>query len=234
MITDLELMAFIDGELDPLRAEEVARAIAANPALARRAARLGAVGDILVRAFAAETSSPPAPALTAALTRPRRASARQAWPAAAAMAAGLAGVVFGMALPDAPGAASARVALADGLTPGPVLAAALDEAPSESARVAGVWRVTLRTSLRAEDGRLCRAFDATGQGSTVAGAACLEPQGWRLVALAPGPKAADGFTLADGGEPPPVAAALDALGAQTPLSAEAEAALIAARWRERS
>ncbi len=100
---DPRLSAWVLGELPPAEAEEVARAVAADPALRVLAAELRSTGDFLTGALAASTLRPEQRAAVREAGRapaadiirfPARKKPRRAWPAFAAAAAVLAAGLF--------------------------------------------------------------------------------------------------------------------------------------------
>jgi hypothetical protein len=177
-LTREEIAAFVDGELDPARRDEVAAAVAAEPALAEQVRAHRALRRRLSAHFAPILDAPLPERLTAPLHRPRAtvvdlATARDrreqrkgrplrwSWIAAPALAASLALAVL---LP--------RGADED-LANGP-LATALERQLVAAQPKDAPHRILL--SFRDEGGAYCRAF----VGEDLSGIACRERQGWRL------------------------------------------------------
>jgi hypothetical protein len=171
-VTREELAAFADGELDAVRAAEVAAAVLADPVLradldAHRALRAQLGGHF------APILDAPVPDRLTALLRPEEqtvisfAAARErriprwSWIVAPALAASLALAVF---LPRGPGDGYAGGALAETLD-GQLVASQAADAPT---------RVLL--SFRNEAGAYCRAFANQAQ----SGIACRDDEGWLL------------------------------------------------------
>lgn len=222
-IDDATLMAFADGELPEPRAAEVGAAVAADPALAARVERFRVVRGRLAGAL--DDLAPPADILARAAQAEagRAAAGPRAW--LPAMAAGVAGLVVGAA---AISALQPAGPLGPGQTARGVLRAALDDAPSGTAR-RGVEPLY---SVVAADGRACRAFRSAEGARGYEGVACREGATWRVLALAEASPRASGYGQASGDEPAAIAAALDDLRPGPPLSSDEETARIRAGWRE--
>ncbi|WP_287977271.1 anti-sigma factor [Sphingomonas sp.] len=177
-IDDSLLMAYADGELDPIAAKRVEQAMANDPALERRVADHRALRDRMARAFSPIAEEPVPDRLAALLTNtvvalpPRRPRVSLWWPAGA-VAAGLA-LALGLAAPwrQSPGSADHA---------GGALGEALD---TRLAAMDGDPRVLV--SFRNQQGAYCRVF----AGSARDGIACRDGEGWRLVRTTPGSHAA--------------------------------------------
>ncbi|WP_203310847.1 anti-sigma factor family protein [Sphingomonas beigongshangi] len=177
-IDDSLLMAYADGELDPIAAKRVEQAMANDPALERRVADHRALRDRMARAFSPIAEEPVPDRLAALLTNtvvvlpPRRPRVSPWWPAGA-VAAGLA-LSLGLAAPwrQSPGSADHA---------GGALGEALD---TRLAAMDGDPRVLV--SFRNQQGAYCRVF----AGSARDGIACRDGEGWRLVRTTPGSHAA--------------------------------------------
>jgi len=224
---DAMLMAYADGELDPLSAKRVERAIAADPALAETVAAHRALRARIGSAFAATTEEPVPERLTALLTpavvpiRPRAAPARRRWMEAAAIAATLVlGVAVGRNWQDAPIAIRHGTLAASGS-----LARALDE---QRAGAGGETRIL--ASFRTGTGDYCRVFS----GTAIDGIACRDPAGWTLRrAQAAGQEAGTEYRQAGSADAALMAAAQDMM-AGDPLDAAAEDRARASGWRQDS
>ena len=152
---------------------------------------------------------------------------RWVWPAAGALAAGLAAfLVFGRP-PQA-------VAPLDGLEATPAFQLAMHELPSASQKLLdGGTTVSPRLTFVAGDGRYCREFSVTAPQATQVGIACRRGTTWRIEALAKGDAAApvDGQLQTAGSDDN---AALDAtykqLAGSDPIDGESEKRLIANSW----
>lgn len=224
------LMAFVDGELDPLTAKGVERAIAANPALAEQVAAQRALRTRLSAAFAPIAEEPVPDALAARLRdnvvtlarpAPRRVVSR--WREAAALAACLTlGVLLGQNWRGAGGPVAARDG---GLYASGPLAAALD---TQLAATQGSAPVRMLASFRATSGEYCRVF----AGSVTDGIACRDPRGWALrqTRSAPAAGGQGDYRQAGSSDPALLAAAQDMM-AGDPLDAAGEARAKAAGWR---
>jgi anti-sigma factor RsiW len=90
-ITDEELNAFVDGELDDERARRVAGRVSASPALSDRVALLRQDKDLLARVYGPLAERPVPPRLLRAIDRSRDERRRRQWGllGAAAVAAGI-------------------------------------------------------------------------------------------------------------------------------------------------
>jgi hypothetical protein len=232
MISDEELMAFVDGELDAAEHARVAAAIDTDPALAARVSaqrqlheRLRAHFDpVLTEALPDELSELAAPRAV----RPARRTWR--WQEWSAMAATLVlGVLLGpfvlrssQPLPFM-SAGGRVVAISE-------LETALMRQASGSTPPGG-GRTAIGMSFRSADGAYCRTF-AMNPGP--AGLACREWGEWVVEVLARNPRArqgADAYRQAGTAFPPAVRTAVEARIAGEPLSAEEEAAQAARGWR---
>ncbi|HEX7849950.1 MAG TPA: anti-sigma factor [Sphingomonas sp.] len=221
------LMAYADGELGPLDAKRVERAIAADPALAAEVERHRALRDRIAGSFAPIADEPVPDRLAALLQSnvvplplpaPRPILTR--WREASALAACLVlGLVIGVGVPrDGPVAARS-----DGLYAAGPLARALD---TQAGAADGAVRVAV--SFRDRKGAYCRVF-----GSAAAdGIACRDANGWALRRTQQGaaPRSAGGYAQAGSIDPELMAAAQDMMAGE-PLDAAAEKAARDAGWR---
>ena len=219
------LMAYADGELDPLNAKRVERAIAGDPALAREVERHRALRQRISDSFApiADEQVPDRLAallksnvvdLPAAKTRPilRR------WREAAALAACLVlGLLVGMGMPHGPVSAGAGGLYASGS-----LAAALDH---QAGGADGAVKVAV--SFRDKQGSYCRVFSS----SAADGIACRDASGWALRRTQQGSPTQHGDYAQAGSPDPDLMAAAQDMMAGEPLDAKAEAAARGASWR---
>ena len=174
---DEMLMAYADGELDPLSVKRVERAMAADADVARAVAAHRALRAKVGAAFAPVADAPVPGALAALLTTnvvpmPQRVAVAptRRWLNGLAIAATLiAGVALGTQWPMT---AAGPVAIADGrmVAAGP-LAAALD---TQLASAAGDTRIV--ASFRSEGGSYCRVFE----GAALGGIACRDRGAWQL------------------------------------------------------
>lgn len=219
--SDIQLMAYADGELPTDEAAALTEALTADPALATRIEHFAASRRALKRAFALPAATPLSPALQkrlapeAATPMPRRHRARWPLALAASLVLGLGAVIGHQLTRPAPDA----------------LSLALETMPSgEISRSAGGEIVALST-LAAEDGSLCREYERSNAKGSQRGLACREPQGrWReraLPAVAATPPDSGSYQLASG-EPVDAAIALKARR----LSPEEERQLLRQGWRD--
>jgi len=190
-VTDVELMAYVDGELDAARCESLRQEIAASADLSRRVAEQEALRDRLSRAFDPVLDEPVPSRLADLASHARvgdfRRAARQrplrnVWLSGLALAAGIVlGIALGPALlqlaserPDivASGAdVAADGALADALS----RRLASEQSASDPIR--------LGVSFLATSGEYCRTFISRRGDGALAGMACREGAAWRIDAL---------------------------------------------------
>lgn len=221
-----QLMAYADGELGPIEAKRVERAIAAEPALAAEVERHRALRARIAGSFA-PVADEAVPDRLAALLQgnvvPLPAPAprpRTWWREAAALAACLVlGLLIGIGVPRG-GPVTAR---GDGLYAAGSLAAALDRQMSGGKD----GEVRIAVSFRASDGAYCRVFGT----AATDGIACRDAYGWALRRTQQG-SAAGGPAYAQAGSADPglMAAAQDMMAGE-PLDAAGEQAARDKGWR---
>ncbi|MGU3392240.1 anti-sigma factor family protein [Sphingomonas sp. M1A8_2b] len=232
---DAMLMAYVDGELDPLAARRVERAIAADPALARVVASHRALGARVAAAYPlenapatdplaaliraqTETVVPFAPPVAApgAVSRP---SIRTRWMQVAAMAACLAlGVGFGTQWQTSgPVEARGHALVASG-----ALARALD---TQLASTTGDTRLLL--SFRNGGGAYCRVFAAPA----LDGIACRDSDAWTLTRTRIGAAPATGDYRQAGSADAALMAEAQDMAAGDPLTRDQEAAAAKTHWK---
>lgn len=178
-ISENQLAAFADGELEGAERERVARAVAADPLLMAKAEQHRQLRQQLSSHFAQVLDQPLPETLTSALQpadnvvdmagpRARLGKARSipvwGWAAGSALAASLVLAVF------LPRAGDGQVGYA-----GSTLASALDNQLVATQTAAAETRILL--SFRDAGGEYCRAFASTD----ASGIACRDNSGWRLV-----------------------------------------------------
>lgn len=240
------LMAYVDGELDPVRAAEVEQAMQASPGLAAEVERARTLRMRLRGAHAAVLDEAPprhlldlvnlvdlvepdrvvrttaAPVAMATGSRHARRGRRGRWPQFAAMAASLAlGVLVAPWLQRGDGAALLQVE-ENGVVASGALATALDT--RLSADTGQDDGVAIGMGLRTGEGGYCRTFTLSG-GPATAGLACHDGGQWRIAALGQaGEATGDGLRLASSALPAAVLAAVDARleNGGEPLDAAAE------------
>lgn len=254
-IDELELQAWIDGELAPADAGRVAAAVAADPALARRVERERQLRRRLRAAFdpvleepvpadllavlqageardadrVADAAAPDdATAGTVVPLRPRReATAPRRWSAPVyALAASLA--VLAAALWLRPAGGPVRMH-GDTLVAHGELAESLDTAlagaPQPDARLA------IGVTFRDGQGRVCRSFVQRAP-PALAGLACRDGDRWTLPVLSRPETGGDGeLRQAASGIPPEVQSAIDARLEGDTFDADQERAARMAGWR---
>jgi hypothetical protein len=241
--TDEMLMRLADGELDEPLASGLRARIAADPALAARHAvfvrtrrdTAEAFADIaaqpvpdrlLAAVLAADRAAQPAPTVVVPLParrRPQRFLPLALAASVAALLAAPAGYLIGrdggwrQASPLDPLAGAQSL-----------LAATLEATPSGSRRWEGSQMAQPLASHRVAGG-VCRDFLLEAPSGTTLGVACRESGAWRL-RVAVRLEERDALRTASA-DHPVVAATLERLGAEPPMDADREAALIARGWR---
>lgn len=221
------LMAYADGELDPLTAKRVERAIAADPALAGEVERHRRLRAQLSDAFAPVAEEPVPDRLAALLASnvvplrqpPRRPAAFTRWRAAGALAACLViGLMIGSQMAGGP-----VTARGDGLYASGTLAGALDR---QLGGEGGAVRIA--ASFRDGRGAYCRVFLSR----PVDGVACRQNGAWALRRTSRSAEAAPAAPYAQAGSADPqLMAAAQEMMAGEPLDTRAERAARDAGWR---
>ncbi len=243
--SDEVLMAYADGELDPVQRAEVESAMASDPdvrraidrhralALRVKAAYQGVLEEPLPAKLASLAGKPvaaPVIGLRAEREARRAQKAETAlWrmPQWAAMAASLAlGVMVGLFVlrgPSAPFEETAAGLMARG---------ELDQALTRQlAANVGTGGPQVGISFRDHGGQYCRTFHVQ-QGTPLAGLACRSGEEWRVHVLAAAPSRAGGMRTA-AAMPMAVLQAVDAAIEGEPLDAAAETAARDAGWQAR-
>ena len=254
--SDETLMAFADGELSEAEAEEVEKALAVDPVLAKRVQqfrnvrkalratydsvakepipeRLRALlGDVAAGEPSPTLATPSAPAadLASVLAQKRAApSQRFKPPFWGALAAGLlAGLLVGRFLTPTPQAL--LISENEQLRAGAALARVLNT--SVSGETAAGADLQVGMSFRAQDGRYCRTFESMRASQAISGLisglACREPDAW-VVRVATTEAAASGSHQQAAA--PAVMDMVDAIIAGEPLTADQERAARDHAWR---
>lgn len=219
------LMAYADGELDPLNAKRIERAIAGDPALAQQVERHRALRKRISDSFA-PVADEQVPDRLAALLKssvadlpvPRTRPILTRWREAVALAACLVlGLMIGLKVPHGPVSAGAGGLYASGS-----LAAALDD------QVGGAdGTVKVAVSFRDKQGSYCRVFNSRATD----GIACRDASGWALRRTQQGSSTQHGDYAQAGSPDPDLMAAAQDMMAGEPLDAKAEEAARGAGWR---
>lgn len=234
-ITPEELAAYADGELDAVRAAQVAAEIAADPALEQQLAAHRALKEKLSAHFA-PIAQQPVPSRLTELLQPqagagggaemvdftavrskraeRRGMPRWGWVVGPALAASLALAVF---LPRG-GEMPAGYA-------GPQLAATLDNQLVADQPGDAPTRILL--SFRDDTGQFCRAF----AGNRESGIACRDGTGWQLRATRPGSASQGTDYRQAGSDDAQLLAQAQDMAAGPALDAAQEEAARKAGWR---
>ncbi|MCW4462709.1 anti-sigma factor [Sphingomonas sp. BT-65] len=225
------LMAYADGELDPLAAKGVEKAIAADPALAAQVDQHRKLAASLRAAFD-PLAAAPVPSAVEAMLRdsarvvflvPRPARRERSFWMGAVAASLVAGLFTGpLLLPRDPGgvALSSGTAIASG-----------DVAKALGAQLASVQAgdapVRVGITFRDRAQRWCRTFEA----GTTGGIACAQGGDWRIERLYGGVSQQGGAYRQAGSPAAAMMADAQAMMASEPLDAAAERAARDAGWR---
>ena len=228
-ITPEMLMAYADGELGPIEAKRVERAIAADPALAVEVERHRALGARLRGAFDPVAGVPPtveamlrdAAKVTPLPIRAIRPSATSKWIGAIA-ASLIIGLFVGQTLPRMAGESGIALEAGQMVARGDV-ARALDTQLASTQALDAPVRIGL--TFRDAGGDLCRTFE---QGA-VGGIACATGEDWRLARLYGGVEAQSTEFRQAGSASAAMMADAQAMMAGDPLDAAGEAAALAGR-----
>jgi hypothetical protein len=231
-MTDNEkFFAWLDGELAPGEAAEMARKVAADPELQQLAAQHRALGARLHSAFDPIAAAPvPEPLQTAlrpsaevidfaAARRARTMPSLVQW---AAMAATLVlGVFVGTMVPER---SSGPVEVQGGKI---YAAATLNQALDTQLASAPAGDVRIGITFRGQAGQICRSF--TAQGSS--GLACRSGGRWQLKGMFAAPEGqASDYRMAAGMDPN-LAALVDSTMAGEPFDAAQEKQALRRGWR---
>lgn len=244
MISDELLSAYIDGELGPEDAERVRNAIAADEALAARLCQFNHV-DALLTEFSRSIDASPLPAeVLARLQAPPpdnvvRLPRRSRWWAVTALAAGFVlAVAIGMQLDtdDGHGSGFDAIVRVGPVEPASVLHVALEEVLSDTAYAAAdepALTVTPVLSFVSTQQQFCREFRVDAGTRAVRGLACRRDGNWEALKLIDVGAANDGrsdYATATASTDADFDAFVDALVADAPLGADAEARLLREGW----
>ncbi|PCD03961.1 anti-sigma factor [Sphingomonas spermidinifaciens] len=219
------LMAYADGECDPLTARRVEKAIAADPALAAEVEAQRALRARIAAAFAPIEAEPVPPRIAAplasnvvALPRPAKRRLPAGWIGAVA-----ASLVLGLAVGQGLSPGGPVAAGPSGLVARGELARALDTQPGSEGAAGGI---RMLASFRAQDNRYCRVF----AGSATSGIACREGDGWTLPRTASGHAEAGAYRQAGSADAALLAEAQEMMAGE-PLDRAGEAAAIERGWK---
>lgn len=240
-IDEERLLAWIDGELNPTDAAEVAAAVAVDPALAALATSHRAMAERLRGGFDALLQDT-IPAALAAAARPTATvteltaarSARnnrlvaQAWrfrmPQWGAIAATLAvGIIAGRMTGEF-GPQPTVIQSRSGLQADGELAAALD---GQLASAPDKGPVRIQVTFRSRNGEICRSWSAAGQN----GVACHAGDRWRIMASLAAPAADKGDYRMAGSSDPNLVGIIDGMIDGEPFDAKRELQARQAGWR---
>lgn len=238
-LTDETFFAWMDGELNDAEAAEVAARVAADPALAARAAEHRAMAARLRSAFETIVAAP-LPERIAAPLEPRqpRLVSFAGWrartaerrfggvPQWAAMAATLAlGMFVGTMVTTGNSNGNAPVEARDGAI---YAAGSLDIAlERQLASAGGGGDVRVGLTFRDQSGTICRSFT----GGISSGLACRDGDDWRLRGLFAPPEGQGGDYRMAAGQDPSLAALIDSAMDGDPFDAGQEERARERGWR---
>jgi negative regulator of sigma E activity len=241
MNDDERIAAWLDGTMPEAEAARFEAELDSNPALAEQLASWQKNDDLLRAAYNAPIDQGVDDALLARMGLAEPAVAAKPVP----IAANDNPAWRRWAIPLG-GALAASIALAVLLTGNPMsggpkngseaqLAQAMDQLPSrgETALSDG-GKVSPVLSFAAADGRFCREFTVTGGAQSGGGIACKDASGWKIEArTGSGAQSVDPGKIgtASGQDGGGLDSAYARLGASDPLTADAEARLIASGWK---
>jgi hypothetical protein len=244
--SDEQISAFLDGELNAVDTEGLARAVETDPALAARLERLGSATRAYVAVVNGIDQHPVSAGVASILAAPPTASVlpfrskrlRAFVMDHRAIAAGLlaAVAVWGIST-NLTGPAPT-----DLLTPGPdgvIIASsplhnALEKGQaSKVVLVANTAGITPRLTFASTDGAFCRQYDVATAAGTTSAIACREDGRWRNeIAVFGKPTSTSDYQIASGDKSPALEAFIDLHISGAPLSAADESAAIAKGWKK--
>lgn len=241
-VSDEELMAHLDGELDAARSESLRREIESSPELAHRVAEQRALRDRLRQAFDVVLDEPVPARLTELLSAHPVAVAamrghawrpQTTWFAGLALAAGLAlGIAIGPWIGRPPRSPSDQVAGASAIMASGALADALSRQVASEQPASAPVRIGV--SFIAKNGEYCRTFVSRDGKGAMAGMACRESVGWNIEALqsvSSSPPGTEGYRQAGASIPPAIVQAVENSIAGEPLDAAGEIEARNRDWR---
>lgn len=231
-MTEEDIIAYIDGELDGAARARAEAALAADAALRARAEQHRALRQAMLTSFDSVLTEPVPERLIGAVRQPpatvvsidsgrRRVAAIPAAGWLTALAATLVvGVFTGRQLAPAGGALGAD----------PVLISSLDGTGIAPIKTAPI---KIALSYRDRSGRYCRVYEDRRR-IAAAGIACRADAGWAVEVVAAVPAATPGtYHTAAAALPPPVLTTIDTTIAGAPLDRASERAAAAAHWNAR-
>ncbi len=242
MNDDERIAAWLDGTMPEEEAARFEAELDSNPALAEQLTSWQENDDLLRAAYHAPIEQGVDQALLArmglaepaveAKPVPQAANDNPAWrrwaiPLGGALAASIALAVMLTGNPMGTGAKSGSEAQ---------FAQAMDQLPSRGEMaMADGGKVSPVLSFASADGRFCREFAVTGGAQSGGGIACKGAAGWKVEArTGSGAQVADPGKIgtASGQDGGSLDSAYARLGASDPLTADAEARLIASGWKK--
>lgn len=235
-ISDEMISAWLDRECSSEQGAEIEAAIARDPSLALKVARVARLDRVLSPAYSDALNAAVPERFETLLAAPRRqTNLRGLWSGFSNWISP--GPVLALGASLAVAAAAVGVLLS-GLNTSPGFETTPDGSViannALSARLAEIRSgedggIRVKLSLRDEAGRYCRQFETPA----AAGLACFESGDWRLETLSNGQKTVSqgSYVMADGGVDPGTAAALERIGISEVLDREQEARAIANGWK---
>jgi hypothetical protein len=256
-LTDEQLSAYLDGELDDHEADRIEQRSEADSEIRKRINRLAAVDHRLRTAFPVAPEEPAVARLAAKLSvtsnvvplaarqkQPSATSARRFAPALmAASLALLIGFGSGFLMRGWEGATTAPTIAVGPVAKDTALATLLEKSPTGSplaiGETADATSLVVATTFKDRNGRPCREFEAmrgpASAGSvTAVGVACRDEGRWivrGLVALASESTAPSSITPSSNETKDALDALLTALGATPAMTPAEEAQILERAWR---
>lgn len=244
MISDDDVMRYVDGEIDESTRATIDHSLASDPALVQRIARARAVRAQLASVFDPVLKEPVPDRLMALLRTPsnempsnvtplptsKRAAAvraRWSWHEWGAMAASLIlGIVASRGLNR-----SSELPLVGQVDQSLVARGPLDAALTNQLGTDTDREIRVPVTFTAAGGQLCRAFTVVSAGGW-SGVACRRGATWTLDALDKGadPASTEAYRMAGAALPASILATVDSLRRGEPLDENAEVAAKARGW----
>ena len=224
MSTDVDVTAYVDGELDAAASAEFEARLRADPALQSQVERAQRLRAMLKSSYAPVLDEAVPQRLKNALLRPKvesldAARARRRWTPTWAQLGGMAASVL------------LGLLIGNQMQPtGTSLQANGELAQALNSKLSGekLGSVSLGLSFMAKGGAYCRSFAMEGS----AGLACREGEGWRVKQLMPAKQqASTEYRTAASSLPPALLAAVDEMREGDVLDARQEASAREKGWR---
>jgi|GEM_PF-3458029 len=229
-ISDEDLMAYADGELDGAKRADIAQALLTDADLRERLARHQALSELTRIAFepAPDMSDGLAATLAGLADQPAndRSEKRSMHWIVSAAALFLAGIMFIASLSGPSSDGALITADGDALSAGPVLASVLDA----SLPMPTTQEIRVERSFISNADTYCRQFRYNAK-SPARGLACKTGEHWEIAIITSYEPVPEGSFLPAAGENDPVSLKALSLGIKDILNAEEEAKAARRNWR---